>query len=80
MIQVYPSAEHAACTVHLWRNIKARFKSPRLASLMGTAARAYTVEGFNKVFIAIQRLSPGCAGYLVDIGKHETYKLFCNTL
>ncbi|XP_013608129.1 PREDICTED: uncharacterized protein LOC106314866 [Brassica oleracea var. oleracea] len=58
--KVYPSAEHTACTVHLWRNIKGRFKSQRLASLMGAAARAYTVEGFNKMFIAIQRVSPGC--------------------
>lgn len=67
VMQVYPSAEHTACTVHLWRNIKGRFKSQRLASLMGAAARAYTVEGFNKMFIAIQRVSPGCATYLVDI-------------
>ncbi|CAN6923905.1 unnamed protein product [Brassica oleracea] len=50
-------------------NIKARFKSQRLSSLTGAAARAYTVEGFNKVFITIQCVSPGCAAYLVDIGK-----------
>ncbi|RID79520.1 hypothetical protein BRARA_A02253, partial [Brassica rapa] len=55
---VFPAATHAACTVHLWRNIK---------------ARAYTVEGFNKIFLAIQRVSPGCAAYLVDIGfEHWT--------
>ncbi|XP_056856452.1 uncharacterized protein LOC130510869 [Raphanus sativus] len=35
---------------------------------MSAAARAYTVEGFNKKFLDIQRASPGCAGYLVDIG------------
>lgn len=66
--QVYPRAKHASCTVHLWRNIKARFKSKRLASLMGAAARAYTIEEFNKKFLDIQRVSPRCAGYLVEIG------------
>ncbi|KAF3532901.1 hypothetical protein DY000_02039803 [Brassica cretica] len=72
--QVFPTATHAACTVHLWRNTKARFKSQRLASPMGAAARAYTVEGFNKVFIAIQRVSPWYAAYLVDIGRREPQK------
>lgn len=75
MNQVYPEAKHAACTVHLSRNIKARFKSQRLASLMGAAARAYTVEGFNKFFLAMQHVSPGCAAYLVDIGT-KPYRLF----
>ncbi|CAF1836532.1 unnamed protein product [Brassica oleracea var. botrytis] len=69
--KMYPHAQHAACTVHLWRNIKSRFKSKRMASLMGASARAYTVAKFNKKFLDIQRVSQGCASYLVDIAvKH----------
>lgn len=37
---------------------------------MAAAARAFTVEGFNKKFLDIQRVSPECAAYLVDIGIH----------
>ncbi|KAL0836190.1 hypothetical protein Bca101_088079 [Brassica carinata] len=47
----------------------ARDAPPVIDSGKEDAARAYTVQGFNKVFITIQRVSPGCAAYLVDIGR-----------
>ncbi|CAA7040434.1 unnamed protein product [Microthlaspi erraticum] len=71
--KVFPLANHGACTVHLWRNVKSHFKSKRLANLMSAAARAFTVSEFNKAFLHIQRLNPGCAAYLLDIGfQHWT--------
>ncbi|CAN6923546.1 unnamed protein product [Brassica oleracea] len=71
--QVYPHAQHAACTVHLWRNIKSRFKSKRLASLMGAAARAYIVSEFNKKFLDIQRrYSQKHAGNVLAVGEKAT--------
>lgn len=37
---------------------------------MTDAAKEFTVDGFNKRFIEIQKLNPGCAAYLVDIGNN----------
>ncbi|KAG5415378.1 hypothetical protein IGI04_002945 [Brassica rapa subsp. trilocularis] len=64
---VYNHAQHVICVVHLWRNVMAKYKSSRLANLMSAAARAFTVIEFNKKFIEIQKISPNCAAYLVDI-------------
>ncbi|XP_010513649.1 PREDICTED: uncharacterized protein LOC104789687 [Camelina sativa] len=66
--KVYTEAHHAACTVHLWRNIRHLYKPQTLAGLKSAAARAYHVDEFNKKFLEIQRVNPGCAAYLVDIG------------
>ncbi|CAG7865429.1 unnamed protein product [Brassica rapa] len=66
--EVYNHAQHVICVVHLWRNVMAKYKSSRLANLMSAAARAFTVTEFNKKFIEIQKISPNCAAYLVDIG------------
>ncbi|CAN7090986.1 unnamed protein product [Brassica rapa subsp. narinosa] len=66
--KVYNHAQHVICVVHLWRNVMAKYKSSRLANLMSAAARAFTVTEFNKKFIEIQKISPNCAAYLVDIG------------
>ncbi|CAN6851335.1 unnamed protein product [Brassica oleracea var. botrytis] len=60
---------HVICVVHLWRNVIAKYKSGRLANLMSAPARAFTVTEFNKKFIEIQKISPNCAAYLVDIGN-----------
>lgn len=35
---------------------------------MSDAARAFTINEFNRIFLDIQCLNPGCAAYLVDIG------------
>ncbi|CAF1908104.1 unnamed protein product [Brassica oleracea var. botrytis] len=67
--EVYNHAQHVICVVHLWRNVIAKYKSSRLANLMSAAARAFTVTEFNKKFIEIQKISPNCAAYLVDIGN-----------
>ncbi|CAF2070065.1 unnamed protein product [Brassica napus] len=67
--EVYNHAQHVICVVHLWRNVIAKYKSSRLANLMSAAARAFTVTECNKKFIEIQKISPNCAAYLVDIGN-----------
>ncbi|XP_019097384.1 PREDICTED: uncharacterized protein LOC109131166 [Camelina sativa] len=66
--KVYTEAHHSACTVHLWRNVRHLYKPQLLAGLMSSAARAFVIEDFNKKFLEIQRVNPGCAAYLVDIG------------
>ncbi|EOA12303.1 hypothetical protein CARUB_v10007953mg [Capsella rubella] len=47
---VFPMASHAACVVHLKRNILAIFKSEHLSCLVSSAARAYRLAYFNKLF------------------------------
>ncbi|CAA7044462.1 unnamed protein product [Microthlaspi erraticum] len=74
---VFPQAHHGACTVHLWRNVRDRFKSKRLANLMSAAARCFTVSEFNRIFLQIQRLNPGCAAYLLDIGFGHWTRVHC---
>ncbi|KAL0729847.1 hypothetical protein Bca4012_025940 [Brassica carinata] len=66
--KVYNHAQHVIFVFHLWRNVMAKYKISRLANLMSSAARAFTVTEFNKKFIEIQKISPNCAAYLVDIG------------
>lgn len=65
---MYKEAQHAACVVHLWRNVQAIYKTKRLANLVSAAARAFTVTEFNRLFLQIQKINPACAAYLVDIG------------
>ena len=36
---------------------------------MSQAAQAFHVTDFNRIFLKIQKLNPGCAAYLVDLGK-----------
>ncbi|KAG5399701.1 hypothetical protein IGI04_014308 [Brassica rapa subsp. trilocularis] len=77
---VYNHAQHVICVVHLWRNVMAKYKSSRLANLMSAAARAFTVTEFNKKFIEIQKISPNCAAYLVDIERRKLVKQEMQTL
>ncbi|CAD5316262.1 unnamed protein product [Arabidopsis thaliana] len=69
--KVYTQANHAACTVHLWRNIRHLYKPKSLCRLMSEAAQAFHVTDFNRIFLKIQKLNPGCAAYLVDLGFSE---------
>ncbi|KAG5415179.1 hypothetical protein IGI04_002746 [Brassica rapa subsp. trilocularis] len=78
--QVYNHVQHVICVVHLWRNVMAKYKSSRLANLMSAAARAFTVTEFNKKFIEIQKISPNCAAYLVDIERRKLVKQEMQTL
>ncbi|RID45340.1 hypothetical protein BRARA_I02079 [Brassica rapa] len=68
--------KHVICVVHLWRNVMAKYKSSRLANLMSAAARAFTVTEFNKKFIEIQKISPNCAAYVVDIGFDQWSRVY----
>ncbi|EOA12319.1 hypothetical protein CARUB_v10007958mg, partial [Capsella rubella] len=75
--KVYPMASHAACVVHLKRNILAIFKSEALSCLVSSAARAYRLSDFNKLFGEIRKMSSPCADYLTGIGfEHWTRSHF----
>lgn len=77
MVQVYPMASHAACVVHLKRNIVAMFKSEALSVLVARAARAYRLSDFNGIFAEIRAMHPPCADYLTGIGfEHWTRSHF----
>lgn len=74
---IYPRAKHAACTVHLFRNVKHNFKSEGLAKLVSNAARSYTVGDFRYWFEEIQKRNGKCADYLLQIGlTHWTLAYF----
>lgn len=75
---VYPLAKHGACAVHLYRNVKSRFKRQKgLPYLVSKAAYAYTVAEFRHRFQEIERRSPLCANYLRGIGiSHWTRVYF----
>ncbi|CAE6236029.1 unnamed protein product [Arabidopsis arenosa] len=74
---VYPMASHAACVVHLKRNIVAMFKSEALSVLVARAARAYRLSDFNGIFAEIRAMHPPCADYLTGIGfEHWTRSHF----
>ncbi|KAG7559341.1 Zinc finger SWIM-type [Arabidopsis thaliana x Arabidopsis arenosa] len=75
--KVYPMASHAACVVHLKRNIIAIFKNEALGSLVSSAARAYRLSDFNKIFAEIRAMNGPCADYLTGIGfEHWTRSHF----
>ncbi|XP_010481071.1 PREDICTED: uncharacterized protein LOC104759891 [Camelina sativa] len=66
--KVYPLAHHVACAVHLFRNVKHKFKCGGLASMVSKAARAYTIGDFEYWWKEIENRKPACAIYLREIG------------
>ncbi|CAA7056648.1 unnamed protein product [Microthlaspi erraticum] len=66
--KIYPKAHHAACIVHLARNVTARYKSKGLAKMVVSAAFQYQVGGFRKIYHDIRAASPDCARYLHKMG------------
>ncbi|EOA12338.1 hypothetical protein CARUB_v10007906mg, partial [Capsella rubella] len=75
--KVYPMASHAACVVHVKRNIVDIFKSKPLSCLVSSAARAYRLNVFNKLFAEIRKIGGPCADYLTGIGfEHWTKSHF----
>jgi len=70
-------SSHAACIVHLKRNIEAYFKAEQLSALVSSAARAYRLTDFNKIFAEIKATHGSCAEYLESIGfEHWTRSHF----
>lgn len=74
----YSLAKHRSCAVHLYRNIKARFRKHKgLPLLVLQAALAYTVHDFRKRFSEIEARIPLCATYQRGIGiSHWTRTYF----
>ncbi|XP_018435867.1 uncharacterized protein LOC108808181 [Raphanus sativus] len=66
--QVYPSAGHCICVVHLKRNIRTNFRERHLGHLVAKAARAYKLHDFYVTFNEIKAMDPACASYLIEIG------------
>ncbi|KAG7558554.1 MULE transposase domain [Arabidopsis thaliana x Arabidopsis arenosa] len=75
--KVYPRASHGACIVHLQRNVAAKYKKRILATLISKAARAFRKSTFNEYFEEIERVSPGCAEYLMSIGLEHWTRSHC---
>ncbi|KAG7584960.1 Zinc finger PMZ-type [Arabidopsis thaliana x Arabidopsis arenosa] len=65
---VYPLAHHAACSVHLYRNVKHNFKCAGLAGMVSNAARSFTVGDLDFWLAEIAKRKPTCTEYLMDIG------------
>lgn len=53
--------------MHLYRNVKHRFKCAGLAGIVDNAARAYTIGDFRYRFSEIEKRKPACVEYLLDI-------------
>lgn len=70
-------SSHAACIVHLQRNIQAIFKKPNLSFLVSQAARAFKLGDFEKLFSEIKETDSACAEYLEKLGfEHWTRSHF----
>ncbi|XP_010484957.1 PREDICTED: uncharacterized protein LOC104763256 [Camelina sativa] len=75
--RVYPLAQHGACSVHLFRNVKHNFHCEGLAAVVSKAVRAYTVGDFRYWWREIEKCKPACASYLIEIGlPHWTLSHF----
>lgn len=66
--QVYPTAGHCICVVHLKRNIRSNFRARHLEYLVAKAARTFRMQDFYTTFNEIKTLDPACAEYLLDVG------------
>lgn len=70
-------ASHAACIVHLQRNIQAMFKTPNISYMVSEAARAFKLADFDKKFAEIREADSACAEYLTELGfEHWTRSHF----
>lgn len=59
-------SSHAACIVHLKKNIEAYFKSDQLGALVSSAVKAYWLIDFNKIFAEIKAKHGSCTDYLAS--------------
>ncbi|XP_010446068.1 PREDICTED: uncharacterized protein LOC104728837 [Camelina sativa] len=77
LAKVYPLAHHAACSVHLFQNVKHIYNCGGLAGLVSKAGRAYTVGDFRYWWRQIEETKQECAEYLLNIGlPHWTLSHF----
>jgi len=70
-------SSHAACVVHLKRNIEAYFKYDQLVFLILSAAKAYRLTDFNRIFAEVRAKHGPYVDYLEGIGfEHWTKSHF----
>ncbi|XP_062086749.1 uncharacterized protein LOC133792994 [Humulus lupulus] len=67
---MYPEVPHGACTFHLLKNMKSKFKknSKKFKDIFFTAANAYTVKKFEYHMRELDRIDNRLQPYLQNIG------------
>lgn len=67
---VYPEVEHAACTFHLLKNLKSKFKksSKKFQDVFFAAANAYTIKKFEYNMRELDSIDQRIRPYLEEIG------------
>jgi MULE transposase domain/MuDR family transposase/SWIM zinc finger len=62
--EVYKSAHHGCCTVHLWQNCKTQYRAYWLHTTFELASKAYTVQEFDVLMQTIKEGKDELHGYL----------------
>ncbi|CAA0834014.1 Unknown protein, partial [Striga hermonthica] len=70
---VFPTAAHCLCTYHISNNLKMHFKTEveSVKDAFNAAARAYTLEEFDKYWSQLKKLNPSVVTHLEKIGIHR---------
>ena len=62
---VFPLAAHGYCLKHLEKNLKARYKDPKLPTLLWQMAASKTPDGFQEILEKFKDISPQAAKWLL---------------
>ncbi|XP_050233361.1 uncharacterized protein LOC126681850 [Mercurialis annua] len=67
---VFPEAHHGICTYHLFNNVKARYRRAKgeIREQFFGAAKAYTIEQFEKHMAELDKFDPKIREYLTEVG------------
>ncbi|CAA0808760.1 MuDR family transposase, partial [Striga hermonthica] len=78
---VFPNATHCLCTYHISNNLKMHFKTETqlVKDAFHAAARAYTVEEFDRYMSEIRKLDPSVVTFLVKLGVHKWARAHCRS-
>ncbi|CAA0812732.1 Unknown protein, partial [Striga hermonthica] len=76
---VFPEAAHCLCTYHMTHNLRKHFRihTAEVKEAFVAAARAYTVEEYNKHMSDIEKLNPRVTPFLEGIGIHKWARVHC---
>jgi MULE transposase domain/MuDR family transposase len=67
----FPDCPHSYCLAHLERNMHKKFKNTELKALLWQAARATTVEAFDKALEDMKNTEPGSVDWLLETADPE---------
>ncbi|XP_050215326.1 protein FAR1-RELATED SEQUENCE 5-like [Mercurialis annua] len=67
---VFPEAHHGICTYYLFNNVKARYRRAKgeIREQFFGAAKAYTIEQFEKHMAELDKFDPKIREYLTEVG------------